>query len=172
MVCMRALPILIDEMLEQPRCYCNSLLMSRSQVSAAWTMIGCISHQKMYRNTTSTFTLTWLKSTVCRCFFMIETLAATFWVSIFFLYCFVSAMLRVAVGCLCLHAGVWTVFVAEAMKAHRHRIPGGVVHSFTGTMDEMRAFVALDLFIGMLLVFFSVLLVPHARAEIGGTRFR
>lgn len=37
----------------------------------------------------------------------------------------------------------------EVIKRNRHRFTHGVVHSFTGTMDEMKALVDLDLFIGI-----------------------
>jgi Tat protein secretion system quality control protein TatD with DNase activity len=38
----------------------------------------------------------------------------------------------------------------DVMRKHRHRISGGVVHSFTGTVEEMKAIVEeLDLYIGV-----------------------
>lgn len=37
----------------------------------------------------------------------------------------------------------------EVVKRNRHKFSNGVVHSFTGTMEEMQALVALDLFIGI-----------------------
>ena len=38
---------------------------------------------------------------------------------------------------------------AAIVREQRHRIPGGVVHSFTGTLDEMRTYLDLDLYIGI-----------------------
>lgn len=35
------------------------------------------------------------------------------------------------------------------LKENRSRFPGGVVHSFTGSANEMREIVAMDLFIGI-----------------------
>ena len=35
------------------------------------------------------------------------------------------------------------------VKANRHRFPTGVVHSFTGTLDEMKAILDMDLYIGI-----------------------
>lgn len=37
----------------------------------------------------------------------------------------------------------------DIVRANRSRFPGGVVHSFTGTMDEMQQILDLDLFIGI-----------------------
>lgn len=37
----------------------------------------------------------------------------------------------------------------DIVRANRARFPGGVVHSFTGTMEEMRQILELDLFIGI-----------------------
>ena len=39
--------------------------------------------------------------------------------------------------------------ISEIMKEWRGKIKGGVVHSFTGTIEEMEQILALDLFIGM-----------------------
>jgi TatD DNase family protein len=44
---------------------------------------------------------------------------------------------------------VATDFAIDIMRANRHRISGGVVHSFTGTIDELEHLLALDLYIGM-----------------------
>mmetsp|Transcript_28750 Transcript_28750/g.43423 ORF Transcript_28750/g.43423 Transcript_28750/m.43423 type:complete len:192 (-) Transcript_28750:23-598(-) len=35
------------------------------------------------------------------------------------------------------------------IKENRHRFPGGVVHSFTGTEEELKAFLEMDLYIGL-----------------------
>jgi TatD DNase family protein len=35
------------------------------------------------------------------------------------------------------------------VKANRHRFKDGVVHSFTGTMEEMKKLIELDLYIGI-----------------------
>ena len=35
------------------------------------------------------------------------------------------------------------------VKANRHRFPTGVVHSFTGTLEEMQAILDMDLYIGI-----------------------
>jgi TatD DNase family protein len=35
------------------------------------------------------------------------------------------------------------------VKANRHRFKDGVVHSFTGSMEEMKKLVELDLYIGI-----------------------
>ena len=37
----------------------------------------------------------------------------------------------------------------KIITENRSRFPGGVVHSFTGTLEEMKAFVDLDLYIGI-----------------------
>lgn len=35
------------------------------------------------------------------------------------------------------------------VRANRHKFAGGVVHSFTGTLEEMQELIDLDLFIGI-----------------------
>lgn len=35
------------------------------------------------------------------------------------------------------------------MQKHRHRISGGVVHSFTGPLDELQKIIHLDLYVGV-----------------------
>lgn len=37
----------------------------------------------------------------------------------------------------------------DIMHANRHRISGGVVHSFTGTQDELDKILKLDLYVGI-----------------------
>ena len=37
----------------------------------------------------------------------------------------------------------------DIVKKNRHRFPSGVVHSFTGSIDEVKQIVELDLFIGI-----------------------
>lgn len=37
----------------------------------------------------------------------------------------------------------------DLVKANRHRFPSGVVHSFTGSKEEIQQIVELDLFVGI-----------------------